>query len=118
MKVSELFPRALIFTKDELRAMRQHLADLIGVPAAKVSFQQLADIRPYNVTFFIAELSSLEIDRDDAEFTAKMAAKACNTYAKKLLDGKPAKAKVETTGKVINPRLGMSIKVKHRIDPL
>lgn len=118
MKVNELFPQSLTFTKEELRAMRQHLAGLIGVPAFKIGFQQLADIRPYNVVYFIAELSSLETDRDDAEFTAKLAAKACNVYAKKLLDGKPAKAKVETTGKVINPRLGMSIKVKHRIDPL
>ena len=109
-------PHDIALTKREQLMLRDNVAAKLRIDQKRVAYQQiLGDNRTYLVIYFVAEVPDLEID--DAEFRAKMVAKSAEQRAKKMFDDNGDKVVISTTFKVIEPRQGRSIKIKHKVTP-
>lgn len=108
----DLSPYDLSLTKQEQIALRDRIAKLLKIDQKRVAYQQiLAPHRHYLTVYFVAEVPHL--DPDDAAFQARMVAKDAKVQAEKVFRG----ATIDTTFKVIHPRQGQSIKIKHKVTP-
>ncbi len=116
MKMTELLVEGvhdIALTKQEQIILRDHIAAKLRIEQKRVAYQQIVEPRrAYLVVYFVAEVPELE--RDDAEFRAKLVAKSAEAVAVKMFhrDGE-----VRTTYKVIEPRQGRSIKIKFQVYP-
>ncbi len=109
----DLSPYDLSLTKQEQIILRDRIAKLLKIDQKRVAYQQiLAPHRNYLVVYFVAEVP--ELSHDEAAFQARIVAKDAKVQAEKMFsrDGT-----VETTAKVITPRQGLSIKIKHKVTP-
>lgn len=110
----KLSPYDLALTKQEQIILRDRIAKLLKIDQKRVMYQQItAPHRHYLTVYFVAEVPHLS--PEDAAFQARLVAKDAKVQAEKMFskDGT-----VDTTAKVITPRQGLSIKIKHKVTPV
>lgn len=103
-------------TKRELLMLRDNIASKLHIEQKRVTYQQaISNSQGYTVIYFVADIGQLGIDTDDAWFRARLLAKDAEHRLKKMLAGKGDGLSISTIGKVIEPRQGRSIKIKHPV---